>query len=128
MSVAEPENRIETFGSKPIRSGASAIGLNMAHVLHACHKGQTGRRSLVRHDRPLGLRCTREKPDPHHSLRQHEAWQSMPSPKLDTDFLVLGGLHHRGAEDLFRSSVAECCGAGDPRYSTLLARPLHQPS
>jgi hypothetical protein len=40
MSVAEPENRIETFGSKPIRSGASAVRLNMAHVLHACHKGR----------------------------------------------------------------------------------------
>jgi nucleotide-binding universal stress UspA family protein len=43
--------------------------------------------------------------------------------ELDVDLLVLGHQHHRGAGNLFRSSVAEKVIHEHPSYSILLARP-----
>jgi hypothetical protein len=43
--------------------------------------------------------------------------------ELDEDLLVLGHQHHRGAANLFQSSVAERVIRQHPRYSILLARP-----
>ena len=43
--------------------------------------------------------------------------------ELDVDLLVLGHQHHRGAGNLFQSSVAERVIRQHPPYSILLARP-----
>jgi|ERR1700730_18483903 nucleotide-binding universal stress UspA family protein len=43
--------------------------------------------------------------------------------ELDVDLLVLGHQHHRGAANLFQSSVAERVIRQHPQYSILLARP-----
>jgi len=43
--------------------------------------------------------------------------------ELDVDLLVLGHQHHRGAGNLFQSSVAERVIRQHPQYSILLARP-----
>ena len=43
--------------------------------------------------------------------------------ELDVDLLVLGHQHHRGAGNLFQSSVAERVVRQHPQYSILLARP-----
>jgi nucleotide-binding universal stress UspA family protein len=43
--------------------------------------------------------------------------------ELDVDLLVLGHQHHRGAGNVFRSSVAEQIIHQHPPFSILLARP-----
>ena len=44
--------------------------------------------------------------------------------ELDVDLLIVGHQHHRGAGNLFRSSVAEQIIHQHPPISILLARPL----
>jgi nucleotide-binding universal stress UspA family protein len=48
--------------------------------------------------------------------------------ELDVDLLVLGHQHHRGAANMFRSSVADWIIHHHPPFSILLARPPGQAS
>jgi nucleotide-binding universal stress UspA family protein len=46
--------------------------------------------------------------------------------ELNVDLLVLGHQHHRGAGNVFRSSVGDWIIHHHPRFSNLLARPPAQ--